>query len=92
MDLLMPDRLKTLFSAQKERDSSANRCIGAFSPLDILPSAQWVIARSQAGPCMACKGGHNMEFHNHNDVGHFIYEGGGELFFTDLGPWATASL
>lgn len=34
---------------------------------------------------MACKGGHNLEFHNHNDVGHFIYEGMGTMFFTDLG-------
>lgn len=53
--------------------------------VDILPSAQWVIARSKAGAGMACKGGHNMEFHNHNDVGHFVYEGFGIMFFTDLG-------
>ena len=80
MDLLMPDRLKVLL-----KDSVAPEPMDVFSPLDVLPAAQWVVARSQAGPCMACKGGHNMEFHNHNDVGHFIYEGGGELFFTDLG-------
>lgn len=52
---------------------------------DILPSAQWAVARSVGGAGMACKGGHNKEFHNHNDVGHFIYEGGGVLFLTDLG-------
>lgn len=53
--------------------------------VDVLPCAQWVVARSVKGIGMACKGGHNREFHNHNDVGHFIYEGGGTLFLTDLG-------
>lgn len=81
-DLLMPDRLRDLLSRHglTEEEKEIHR-----NSLDILPGAQWVIARSAAGAGMACKGGHNMEFHNHNDVGHFIFEGGGNLFFTDLG-------
>lgn len=51
----------------------------------ILPAAQWYIAHSGADISFACKGGHNDEPHNHNDIGHFIYEGRGEMFLTDLG-------
>ena len=53
--------------------------------LCLLPDAQWCIARSCTGMELACKGGHNGEPHNHKDVGHFIYEGHGILFLTDLG-------
>lgn len=51
----------------------------------ILPAAQWYLAGSSSDAGFACKGGHNGEPHNHNDVGHFIYEAGGIEFFTDLG-------
>ena len=51
----------------------------------ILPDAQWCIASAQNGVGFACKGGHNGEPHNHNDVGHFIYESSGEILFADLG-------
>lgn len=51
----------------------------------ILPDAQWCIAGSCNGVGMACKGGHNGEAHNHNDVGHFIFGGKGLVVFTDLG-------
>lgn len=41
-----------------------------------LPDLQVLIARSRAGTsqgyCLAVKGGHNGESHNHNDVGNFI--------------------
>ncbi len=50
-----------------------------------LPSAQWYIANARSGVGFACKGGHNAESHNHNDIGHFIYEADGTFFFTDLG-------
>ncbi|GAB2572083.1 heparinase II/III family protein [Gracilibacillus alcaliphilus] len=33
----------------------------------------------------AAKGGHNNEPHNHNDIGHFVLFGGGEVFLKDLG-------
>lgn len=51
----------------------------------ILPNAQWCICQSEKGAGMACKGGDNGEPHNHNDIGHFLYEGYGEMFLTDLG-------
>lgn len=34
----------------------------------------------------AVKGGNNAESHNHNDIGHFIYQIDGEAFFIDMGP------
>ena len=83
VDLLMPERLLVFLSENSRRNTVA--LDSGMSETDILPKAQWVIARSAVGICMACKGGHNKEFHNHNDVGHFIYEGMGTLFFTDLG-------
>lgn len=51
----------------------------------VLPEAQWCIASAANGVSMACKGGHNGEPHNHNDIGHVIYEAGGVLLLTDLG-------
>lgn len=51
----------------------------------VLPDAQWCIAGADNGVGFACKGGHNGEPHNHNDVGHFIYEKSGVILFADLG-------
>ena len=51
----------------------------------VLPDSQWCITSAQNGVGFACKGGHNGEPHNHNDVGHFIYESSGEILFADLG-------
>ncbi|UQZ32710.1 hypothetical protein C2I18_03535 [Paenibacillus sp. PK3_47] len=55
-----------------------------------LPDAAWVVARhepSSSGKVygFAAKGGHNDEPHNHNDLGHFILAGGGEIYAADLG-------
>jgi hypothetical protein len=53
-----------------------------------LPEAQWLIARQTLGEtpvAFACKGGHNDEPHNHNDLGHFVLMLGGEYILTDLG-------
>lgn len=55
------------------------------SRFHILPAAQWCIGTAASGVGFACKGGHNGEPHNHNDIGHFIYEAGGEILFADLG-------
>ncbi|MBD5460224.1 MAG: hypothetical protein HDR26_04675 [Lachnospiraceae bacterium] len=55
------------------------------SSFHVLPSAQWCIGNAASGVGFACKGGHNGETHNHNDIGHFIYEAGGVMLFTDLG-------
>lgn len=55
------------------------------SRLDIFPDAQWCAGRSASGAGFACKGGHNGAPHNHNDIGHFIYEAENTVFFADLG-------
>ena len=51
----------------------------------IFPKAQWCVGNAASGIGFACKGGHNGEPHNHNDIGHFIYERDGVLLLTDLG-------
>lgn len=51
----------------------------------ILPTAQWCVGHSASGVGFACKGGNNGAPHNHNDVGHFIYEAGNAMLLTDLG-------
>lgn len=68
--------ISCLSSIENEREGMSD---------SVLPAAQWYIARSLNGVGMACKGGHNGEPHNHNDVGHFIYEAGGVMLLTDLG-------
>ena len=50
----------------------------------IFHDAQWFIYRSDAYN-FACKGGHNSEPHNHNDVGSFIISKNGKVTFTDPG-------
>lgn len=53
-----------------------------------LPDAAWIVARhGSPGKVFgfAAKGGHNDEPHNHNDLGHFILAGGGEVYAADLG-------
>ena len=51
----------------------------------ILPDAQWVIFNGNHQISAACKGGHNGEPHNHNDVGSFLYVIGEEEIISDLG-------
>ncbi|MFH1568343.1 MAG: heparinase II/III family protein [Gemmatimonadota bacterium] len=54
-----------------------------------LPEVQVMVAREQAGSaagfCVAAKGGHNAESHNHNDVGTFIAFVDGEPVLVDAG-------
>lgn len=49
-----------------------------------LKDSQWLISR-HTDYVFACKGGHNDEPHNHNDIGHFILQAKGETFLKDLG-------
>ncbi|MGM0876505.1 MAG: heparinase II/III domain-containing protein [Bacillota bacterium] len=49
-----------------------------------LNDSQWLISRNNPY-VFACKGGHNDEPHNHNDIGHFILQSNGETFLKDLG-------
>lgn len=50
----------------------------------LLPDAQWAIWQG-TDVSAACKGGHNGESHNHNDVGSVQYIYRGECYLTDLG-------
>ncbi|KWX72369.1 heparinase II/III family protein [Paenibacillus jilunlii] len=53
-----------------------------------LPDAAWIVVRHGSPEKVfgfAAKGGHNDEPHNHNDLGHFILAGGGEVYAADLG-------
>lgn len=50
----------------------------------IFHDAQWFIYRSEPYN-FVCKGGHNAEPHNHNDVGSFIISKNGKTTFTDPG-------
>lgn len=50
----------------------------------IFHDAQWFIYRSEPYN-FVCKGGHNAEPHNHNDVGSFIISKNGRVTFTDPG-------
>lgn len=52
----------------------------------ILQDAQWCIMEDKLHNIgFACKGGHNDEPHNHNDVGSFLYLIGSDMFLVDLG-------
>lgn len=50
----------------------------------LLPDAQWAIWKTG---CLgiACKGGHNGEAHNHNDIGSILITADGQAFLADLG-------
>ena len=80
---------KDLFSTKrylqelKEHHEDVKQKEQSGSRFDILESAQWVIAESENGMGMACKGGHNMEPHNHNDIGSFMISKNGGVTFTD---------
>lgn len=51
----------------------------------VLDSAQWCIGSAKNGVGMACKGGHNKEPHNHNDIASFLYVVGEDMLLEDLG-------
>ena len=48
------------------------------------PEAQWFVKHTPIYG-FAAKGGNNGEFHNHNDIGHFIYAKGGKQILCDVG-------
>lgn len=61
---------------------------GLQDAIDVLPEAQWLVARQrtrQGTACFAAKGGHNGEPHNHNDVGTFLFHVEGDTLLTDTG-------
>ncbi len=74
-----------IFETKKLLGTSDEEVTSGQNAFIILPSAQWCIGNSANGCCMALKGGHNDEPHNHNDVGSFMYGIDSEIFFVDLG-------
>jgi len=63
---------------------------GAALPVDTwLPDLQVMVARESTEPgrglVVAAKGGHNLEHHNHNDIGQFILVADGAPMVVDVG-------
>ena len=72
--------LDMIFHAPAEENAGAGD-----GPGDVfLPDLQVRLVR-RGGWCLACKGGHNGENHNHNDVGSFILFRDGEPAVVDAG-------
>ncbi|MBR4889597.1 MAG: heparinase II/III family protein [Clostridia bacterium] len=54
----------------------------------LLPGTQWLIVRRSFGDfhtAVAAKAGHNAEPHNHNDIGSFEIDAGGDMLLCDIG-------
>ncbi|SEN70479.1 Heparinase II/III-like protein [Amphibacillus marinus] len=64
--------------------AEANQATGWQPHTTVLSDAQAFISNESRFK-FACKGGHNSEPHNHNDLGHFILHYNGEPVFIDLG-------
>ncbi len=63
---------------------------GVVRPLQTwFPDLQVMVAREEATPgrglVVAAKGGHNAEYHNHNDLGQFIVLADGQPMIVDVG-------
>ena len=87
MDLTLPQKYAEQLeqSEQKSGEKAAMQENPGVSFCAVLPEAQWAVCESENAVGFACKGGSNGESHNHNDIGHFLYETNGTLFLTDLG-------
>lgn len=77
------ERLRALQGEVKAQDTV--RDFEGNGEFIILDSAQWCIGKAANGVGMACKGGHNGEPHNHNDVGSFLYLVNEDMLLVDLG-------
>lgn len=73
--------LARLEQAECAQANIGNRNVGQ----SWLKDAQWCVCNSRNGAVLACKGGHNEEPHNHNDVGSFFYMADGVMVLADLG-------
>lgn len=85
MDMLYIRKYLEFLKKNDQQEKVQEKSVGMARVFHILPSAQWCVGHSQNGVGFACKGGDNDEPHNHNDIGHFLYEAGGVMFLTDLG-------
>lgn len=79
------DRLQEILQEELSDVSENRKLLTTKATYDLLPSAQWMIAKDIYGNGFAAKGGHNAENHNHNDVGHFLCVFEGEMLLSDLG-------
>lgn len=85
MDMLYTGKYMEFLRNSGKKEGALDECGKKEGVFHIFPSAQWCIGCSENGVGFACKGGHNDEPHNHNDIGHFLYEAGGVMLLTDLG-------
>jgi hypothetical protein len=82
-----PERaLRELFLTERIASAEASEPL----PRDVwLPEVQVMVARdaggSARGLCVAAKGGHNAESHNHNDIGSFVVYTDGRPAIVDAG-------
>ena len=82
----MPRQLSNLFTLNAIAESEGYAAL----PRDSwLPVIEVMVARDKAGStegfCVAAKGGHNAESHNHNDIGQFVVYMDGLPLLVDAG-------
>ncbi len=58
--------------------------VSTASKAKVFRENQWFIYHSEAFN-FACKAGCNNEFHNHNDIGSFVFSKNGKMTFSDPG-------
>ena len=80
------ERLRHRYNNEVSVIDTSNEEILQHGRVTKLMDAQWCIGESMLHAAgFACKGGHNGEPHNHNDVGSFLYVVGRDMFLADLG-------
>ncbi|MDC7234961.1 MAG: heparinase II/III family protein [Spirochaetales bacterium] len=70
-----------LYPVKKENDAALP---GAAGGSDVFPHTR-VFIHKEKDLFVACKGGHNAESHNHNDIGQFMYYWKGQPGIIDPG-------
>ncbi len=83
---------EVIYSAEADRTAASSVTVDstvaageAVGDFRILEDAKWCVGNAANEISFACKGGHNMEPHNHNDITNFIYTVGEDVFLDDLG-------
>ncbi len=85
MDYFYTKRYVDFLKVNKDTVGAQTAGVSSAESFVVLPDAQWCIANAANGVGMACKGGHNNEPHNHNDIGSFMYVVGEQVLLDDLG-------
>ena len=77
--------LGTVLSIMTSSPEDCDEDIGDnYDSVFYAPEAEWFVKHTPIYG-FAAKGGNNGEFHNHNDVGHFIYARDGKHILCDVG-------